>query len=307
MEIVPGPGLIYGLGNIFNYLAVPGLFLFIGFYLIRSPWREYEAGRVLMWFALALGASVAAGVLVALFGNEYWGREWVRLIVQAFVFFTIWRMFITLRRIQLRPPLTEDQLRVALANMLISDRHHPYKPHPEEPKEIEMSNTNDGAPVADAVLVAGPTPVLVPSKYQAAILGTALTLLFAFQTALTGGFSAVEGWNFAALAAGVIVSYWARLLASKWSSVLKVAGAVAAAVAIAIVSVIDVQNGGPGWNAETTVAVVFAGLNALAAAVGVHKRVDEAKAALLDPGVDNAAVQSADKGATKAAAYALAS
>ena len=161
-------------------------------------------------------------------------------------------------------------------------------------------------PVATAELVVAPSPVLVPSKYQAAMLGAGLTLLYAFQTALTGGFSEVEGWNFAALAVGVVVSYWAPLLASKWSSFLKVGGAVAAAVFIAIVAVVDVQNGGPGWNADTIVAVVFAGLNALGAAVGVHRRVDEVKAALVDPAVDNAAVQAIDPGGVKAAGYALA-
>lgn len=158
-----------------------------------------------------------------------------------------------------------------------------------------MSNANQNVPeLASVEAIVAPTPVLIPSKYQAATLGVILTVVFALQGVIGGGLTQVEGWNLAALAAGVIVTYWAPLLASNWAAFLKVGGAVLAAVAIAIVSVIDVANGGPGWNAETTVAVVFAGLNALAAAVGVNRRVDEVTTAVKDPGIDNATLTAID-------------
>ena len=162
------------------------------------------------------------------------------------------------------------------------------------------TNFNDGEPEIATIAVA-PAPVVIANQWQAAILGAIVTLVFAVQTAMTGGFSQVEAWNFLALAAGVVVTYIAPILASKWASFLKIGGAVLAAVAIAIVAVVDTANGGAGWNAETTVGVVFAGLNALAAAVGVGQRVAEVKAALADPAVDNAQVVAADPKGVQAA------
>jgi len=161
-------------------------------------------------------------------------------------------------------------------------------------------NNPDGEPELASIAVAS-SPVVIANKFQAAILGAILTLVFAVQTAMTGGFTEVEAWNFGALAAGVVVTYIAPLLAIKWAAVLKIGGAVLAAVFIAIVAVVDVNNGGQGWNAETSVAVVFAGLNALAAAVGVAQRVTEVKANLADPAVDNAQVVVADAKAIPAA------
>ena len=166
---------------------------------------------------------------------------------------------------------------------------------------------DEDAPVAYAQIESTPfpAPVVIANEFQAAILGAIVTLVFAMQTAMGDGFSQVEGWNFLALAAGVIVTYLAPLLKSKWASALKIGGAVLAAIAIAIVAVVDTANGGPGWNAESMVAVVFAGLNALAAAVGVNQRVGEVKANLADPAVDNAQVIVADPKGVQVAAATL--
>lgn len=163
--------------------------------------------------------------------------------------------------------------------------------------------TPDG--FAEIESVAIPTPVVIANEFQAAILGAIVTLVFAVQTAMTGGFTETEAWNFLALAAGVIVTYLAPLLKSKWASLLKIGGAVLAAVAIAIVAVVDTANGGVGWNSETIVAVVFAGINALAAAVGVNQRMAEVKANLADDATDNAQVVVADPQGVQAAVAQL--
>lgn len=160
-------------------------------------------------------------------------------------------------------------------------------------------------PEGYAELVEAPAPVVVANQFQAAILGALVTIVFALQTAMAGGFSQAEGWNLLALAASTIAIYIAPVLANKWASVVKVGAAVLAAVAIAIVSVVDVQNGGPGWNTETTIGVAFAGLQALAAAVGVNQRVAENKALLADPVVDNSKVAAADPQGARAAAATL--
>ncbi len=143
------------------------------------------------------------------------------------------------------------------------------------------------------------TPTLIPSKYQAATMGLILTVVFAVQTAITGGITAVEAWNIVALAAGAIVTYYAPLVASKNTLVaawLKIGGAV---IAAAIIVIVDALNSGLSWNAETIIAVAFAALNALAAQIGVSARVSEVKAALVSADVPNNEVVAADSKGVK--------
>jgi hypothetical protein len=138
------------------------------------------------------------------------------------------------------------------------------------------------------------TPTLIPSKYTAATMGLIITVVFALQVAITDGITAVEGWNLGALAVGAIITYYAPLVGSKNTTVaaiMKIAGAVVAAVVIVIV---DALNAGLDWNAQTIVAVAFAGLNALAAQIGVSARVSEVKTALENPAVPNKEVVAAD-------------
>ena len=156
---------------------------------------------------------------------------------------------------------------------------------------------------ATAELVEAPAPVVVANQFQAALLGAVVTIVFALQTAMAGGFSQAEGWNLLALSAATVAIYIAPVLPSKWASVLKVGAAVLAAVAIAVIPLVDV--GGPGWTVETTIGVAFAGLQALAAAVGVNQRVAENKALLADPVVDNSKVVAADPQGARAAAATL--
>lgn len=140
-------------------------------------------------------------------------------------------------------------------------------------------------PVAES-----PAPTLIPSKYTTAFLTLALVVVFGLQSALVGGLTDVEAWQFAALVVGGIVTYIAPILVSGWAAAVKVIGAVVGAVLAAIPPIIDTANGGAGFTPEAIVALVFAGVLALAAQFGVDIRLDKVKEAVASPAIDNAQV-----------------
>lgn len=135
--------ILFLIGTILNLSSLPALLLFIGFYFIRSPWREYEAGRALMYFAVSLAALSLSGALTNVLGPEYVGREVVRIILYGAVSYTMWGLFITLRRIQKKPPATVDEMRAALESLIISKRVHPhenYQPHDAPVGEVVIAS-----------------------------------------------------------------------------------------------------------------------------------------------------------------------
>lgn len=130
-------------------------------------------------------------------------------------------------------------------------------------------------------------PALIPSKYTTAILTLAIVVIAGFQSALVGGISEVEAFQFAALVVGAVVTYFAPLLISSWAAALKVLGAVAGAVLAAVPPIIDTANGGQGFTPEAIVMLIFAGIMALAAQFGVDVRIDSTAKAIANPAVSN--------------------
>lgn len=117
---------VYMLGDFANFSAIPGLILFIAVYA-RGRWREFVAGRSLMYFALALAFTVLSGLLVILFGTDYFGREWVRLILFAGISASIWRLAFVVIQIQNKPPRTAAELAAALDALLLEEKKHPHR------------------------------------------------------------------------------------------------------------------------------------------------------------------------------------
>lgn len=142
---------------------------------------------------------------------------------------------------------------------------------------------------------------IIPSKYTTAILTLVIVVLFGLQTAMVGGLTDVEVFQFWALVAGAIVTYLAPVLATGWSAAVKVAGAVAGAVLAAVPPIIDTANGGPGFTPEAWIAIGFAGVLALATQFGVDVRIDAAKTGILDPAVENVKVFQLDPAAYRVA------
>ncbi len=111
--------------------AAPALVLFVGFYYFGSPWKKLLVGRSLMYFAMSLLAIILVVVLSLWLGQDYFLREWVRIIGYGAVAITAWRLFFTLRHIQKNPPpdleeigmapLTEDEV-LFLAKEIVERR-----------------------------------------------------------------------------------------------------------------------------------------------------------------------------------------
>ena len=143
---------------------------------------------------------------------------------------------------------------------------------------------------------------LVQSKYLTALLTITLLTLAAFQAAVVGGLTVVEGLQLLALFIGAVVTYFAPLTTGSWPALFKVLGAVIGAALVAIISVINgAVEGVPVWNAETIALVAFAAVSALATQFGVDQRVDAVKAAIAAPEVTEHEIQVVDP---KAAAVA---
>lgn len=142
---------------------------------------------------------------------------------------------------------------------------------------------------------------MIPSKYVVALIQVVTIIVTSLIAANADNtVSLVEVLQIAAIVVGAIITYWAKLLEKGWAAGLKFAGAVLGAAIAAAIPIVDVANGGPGWTASAALIVLLAALNAALTAWGVDLRLDEVKAQLADPSVDNAKVRAAD-----APAYAI--
>jgi len=83
--------------EVLSYL-VP-LFLFIGFYASKSPWRSTELGQALM-YQKASFLLVVLVIIFSVFFPGYWGRGAVRIIVYTAVAISLWVDFSNLLRYQ---------------------------------------------------------------------------------------------------------------------------------------------------------------------------------------------------------------
>lgn len=82
------------------FAGMPAILLFVIFYAARSPWRITAAGRAIMQLAVSLAAIYVLAGANGLFGNDWPLRGWVRLVIYTLTSFSLWRLFLTLRRIQ---------------------------------------------------------------------------------------------------------------------------------------------------------------------------------------------------------------
>lgn len=138
---------------------------------------------------------------------------------------------------------------------------------------------------------------MILNKYAAGLLTLVGTLVYALQLALADNiFTAQEQWEFGGLAAGSAVAIFVPLLKTGWAALLKVGGNVIVAVAGAIVGVIVA---GGEWQTSTTMAIIFAGVNALLTQLGVSMRTDSVKEALAAPDVSDRVPVSVDGQAVK--------
>lgn len=136
---------------------------------------------------------------------------------------------------------------------------------------------------------------MIPSKYIVALVQVVTIVVTSLIAANADNtVSLVEVLQIAAIVVGAIITYWAKLLTNGWAAGLKFAGAVLGAAIAAAIPIVDVANGGPGWTASAALIVLLAALNAALTAWGVDLRLDEVKAQLADPTVDNAKVRAAD-------------
>lgn len=156
-----------------------------------------------------------------------------------------------------------------------------------------------------ALATVGSTPTIIPSKYMTAFLTLAVVVIAGLQSALVGGISEVEAWQFAGLVVGGVVTYIAPLLKTGWTAAVKVIGAVVGAVLAAIPPIVDTTLGGPGFTGETIVMLIFTGVVALAVQFGVDIRVDSVKKAIADPTVENSEVYVLDPSAYRVAEQSI--
>lgn len=101
-----GQDIIYLLGDITLLTAIPALALFVIYYYFGSPWKTLLVGRSLMYFAISLLVIIGVVTASVWLGSDYFAREWVRLISYGLVSWTTWRLFITLRHIQKKGPVS---------------------------------------------------------------------------------------------------------------------------------------------------------------------------------------------------------
>jgi hypothetical protein len=89
--------VLYVIGDIVMLLAILGTMTFTISYAAFFAWRKTPAGRSLMYFVLALDAW-AIQSFAARLSPDYWGREWVRLVVYILIAMTVWRLVASLWR-----------------------------------------------------------------------------------------------------------------------------------------------------------------------------------------------------------------
>lgn len=135
---------------------------------------------------------------------------------------------------------------------------------------------------------------MTTNKYTAALLQFVLILVTAFQAAISNGLTTTEAWQLVALGIAAVGTYFLPLVTGPWAGALKVGIAVLGAVVAAIIPLVLGQ-----WTAETFIIVMLAGLNALAAQIGVSARMDSVTAMLVDPDKSSGAIFAVDPPASR--------
>jgi hypothetical protein len=90
------------LGDITLFAAAGGAIVFAISYGLFFDWRRTEPGRALMQFVLSLIAIFSLNTGTIALGMDFTGREYVRLFVYGFVFFSVWRLVWVLWRVWAR-------------------------------------------------------------------------------------------------------------------------------------------------------------------------------------------------------------
>lgn len=83
------------LGNIGIVLAAIPLHIFVLIYAIRYPWRQFLAGRALMYFAIGF-ILVIDQICLSIWVAGYDGRWWIRPLLYFVIGYGSWRMLATL-------------------------------------------------------------------------------------------------------------------------------------------------------------------------------------------------------------------
>jgi hypothetical protein len=107
------PSLLYAAGDLALYSALPPLIIFVVMYVARSNWRTTEAGRSIAYFAGTLLGTLLLAAITRLFGQDWPGREWVRMGAYLATSVAMWRLLVTLLRAQRKParqPTKEEEL-----------------------------------------------------------------------------------------------------------------------------------------------------------------------------------------------------
>lgn len=73
-------------------LALLGATTFLVLYVSIFNWRKTHPGSAVFYFVLSLVVVSTLPLLTILFGRDYFGREWVRVLAWLFVVFTSWRL-----------------------------------------------------------------------------------------------------------------------------------------------------------------------------------------------------------------------
>jgi len=127
-------------GSILLLAGLPGLFVFVVLYAVRSPWRSNLGGRVIMQLAATelLVLTLAAGQ--AIWGTEWPARDWIRLFIYFAMFVAFWRLAVTVVKVQGLPPIAPARPP--------EDRRGVQKEDPdlEAPEETEESKDARNAP-----------------------------------------------------------------------------------------------------------------------------------------------------------------
>lgn len=71
----------------------PPATLFPIIYGLSGPWWRLPIGRALMMKSVGLALLVDISLLYNWFGDDYWGREVVRLVVFSLIFCGLWMQF----------------------------------------------------------------------------------------------------------------------------------------------------------------------------------------------------------------------
>lgn len=87
-------------GNLMLYAGTPALLAFIILYSIRSPWRQYQAGRSVMYLALSLVLVLVFAIVSVTLGMDFPFRDWIRLTLYGFVTFSMYRLLFSLIIVQ---------------------------------------------------------------------------------------------------------------------------------------------------------------------------------------------------------------